>query len=242
MDEQINHEARKHEESVEDWRYADIGREMYLWFDRLNARFFEGTLPTPLFSFATTRASILGHYVPGRNPIGVQENVNINALHLKSPLAEVLSTLLHELIHVWQGNYGKPGRPPYHNKQCRQKMQDLGIPCDQWGHSLGMTDPLVGFLREHGVQAGHHLQLPREVVAERQPRWRLRRWRCGCTTVWANEEVHARCTRCACEFQGFALGRKTTRRSAAGGIVCGSSGGMAKAPRPTCKAVTDWRL
>ena len=40
---------------------------------------------------------------------------------------EVLSTLVHEMAHLWQAHLGKPGRARYHNQEWAQKMETLGL-------------------------------------------------------------------------------------------------------------------
>ncbi len=47
------------------------------------------------------------------------------------PLKEVFSTLVHEMVHLWQWEFGKPSRNGYHNKQWTAKMEEIGlIPSD----------------------------------------------------------------------------------------------------------------
>lgn len=40
---------------------------------------------------------------------------------------EILSTLVHEMTHVWQQHYGKPSRNGYHNKEWANKMEAVGL-------------------------------------------------------------------------------------------------------------------
>jgi ribosomal protein L37E len=43
----------------------------------------------------------------------------------------VLSTLTHEMAHLWQAHCGTPSRGGYHNREWAQKMVELGlIPSD----------------------------------------------------------------------------------------------------------------
>ena len=142
----------------------------------------------------------MGRYVLGRNEIAVKENININTTHLADPLAEILATLAHEMTHAWQENYGRSSKGRYHNRQFRDKTAEIGIPSNQWGVSLGMTDPFVAFLREHGVEANTYLEMPK-ITREVKSGRRLKRWFCGCTKVWAACEVQARCLRCGGRFE-----------------------------------------
>lgn len=40
---------------------------------------------------------------------------------------EILSTLVHEMAHVWQQAHGKPSRTGYHNQQWAEKMREIGL-------------------------------------------------------------------------------------------------------------------
>ena len=199
MSEHINQLLREHEEAVSGWDYADAGRHLYLWFDRVNNRFFDATLATPVLSFKRTRGRY-GHYVPGRNEIGVLDNINISASHLSDPLSEVLSTLAHEMAHAWEENFGKPGSGSYHNNAFRRKLDEIGIPCDQWGHGQGIRDPFLSFLREHGITAEDRLISAQVVQMTKTSGSPLKKWNCGCTSIWACTTVAAECITCGGGF------------------------------------------
>lgn len=40
---------------------------------------------------------------------------------------EILSTLVHEMVHLWQYRYGEPSRARYHNAEWAKKMEALGL-------------------------------------------------------------------------------------------------------------------
>src|SRR6516225_9588180 len=40
---------------------------------------------------------------------------------------EIASTLLHEMVHLWQYYFGKPPRKGYHNREWGDKMESLGL-------------------------------------------------------------------------------------------------------------------
>jgi hypothetical protein len=42
-------------------------------------------------------------------------------------VTKTLSTLVHEMAHVWQHAHGKPSRNGYHNAQWAAKMDALGL-------------------------------------------------------------------------------------------------------------------
>jgi predicted SprT family Zn-dependent metalloprotease len=40
---------------------------------------------------------------------------------------EILSTLVHEMVHLWQHHEGKPSRNAYHNKEWAEQMEEIGL-------------------------------------------------------------------------------------------------------------------
>ena len=40
---------------------------------------------------------------------------------------EILSTLAHEMAHVWQQTHGKPPTRSYHDRQWAAKMKEIGL-------------------------------------------------------------------------------------------------------------------
>jgi hypothetical protein len=52
----------------------------------------------------------------------------MNPRHFTSRnLADVLSTLVHEQVHLWQFQCGRPSRWGYHNKEWGTKMKEIGL-------------------------------------------------------------------------------------------------------------------
>ena len=39
----------------------------------------------------------------------------------------ILSTLVHEMTHVWQHTHGTPSRKSYHDRQWASKMKEVGL-------------------------------------------------------------------------------------------------------------------
>jgi predicted SprT family Zn-dependent metalloprotease len=50
----------------------------------------------------------------------------------------ILSTLVHEMAHVWQETYGEPSRRGYHNRQWAGKMREVGLQPTSTGEPGGM--------------------------------------------------------------------------------------------------------
>ena len=56
------------------------------------------------------------------------DEIAMNPAHFatRTP-TEVLSTLAHEMAHLWQEHFGKPSRACYHNKEWAEKMKAIGL-------------------------------------------------------------------------------------------------------------------
>jgi hypothetical protein len=137
---------REHQQTV-----SEKLRLLHTYVPLIVERFFGGTLPLPALSCEKERITRLGSYRHA-DGLALSHRININAKHIDRPLPELLATLTHELGHQHEHLFGKPGKPPYHSTLFRRKMSAIGLPCDQYGRSVGMQDPFVSFLRELGVE------------------------------------------------------------------------------------------
>jgi hypothetical protein len=52
--------------------------------------------------------------------------LNPDGFHGRSD-KEILSTLVHEMVHCHQAHYGKPGRGRYHNQEWAEQMEAVGL-------------------------------------------------------------------------------------------------------------------
>lgn len=52
---------------------------------------------------------------------------------------EILSTLVHEMVHVWQREHGQPGRGRYHNREWAAKMHSIGLMPSDTGKPGGVV-------------------------------------------------------------------------------------------------------
>ena len=60
---------------------------------------------------------------------------------------EILSTLVHEMVHVWQEMYGHPSGH-YHNREWAQRMKEIGLYPSQTGEPGG---------KETGQSVSHYI-------------------------------------------------------------------------------------
>lgn len=101
-------------------------------YDYFNEALFEGALPQVLITLQR-HGRALGYFSPERfqSRNGVRARVHDVALNPEGFRGEsdeeILSTLAHEMVHVWQKEYGKAGRGRYHNRQFAAKMHSIGL-------------------------------------------------------------------------------------------------------------------
>lgn len=129
-------------------------------FDHFNATLFEGSLAPVMFTLQK-QPGMMGYFAPERwlaSDDGTRHpEIAINPMYLaRSRLVGVFQTLVHEMVHLWQAQYGCPSRSNYHNREWAQKMIAVGLQPSDTGRPGGkitgqrMSDyPLPGgaFLR-----------------------------------------------------------------------------------------------
>ena len=102
--------------------YAALNRA----FDFFNDRLFGGELPACLVTLQRKNKAY-GYFAGGRfgskDGTEITDEIALNPSHFKSRTDEQsLSTLAHEMAHLWQHHFGKPSRAGYHNKEWAAKM------------------------------------------------------------------------------------------------------------------------
>jgi hypothetical protein len=103
-------------------------------FAHLNATLFEGSLPDVLLTLQR-KANSYGHFGADRfsertGGDGRRHELNLNPDGFVGRTdKEIVSTLLHEQVHLWQFAFGAnpPKRGNYHNKEWAAKMIALGL-------------------------------------------------------------------------------------------------------------------
>ncbi len=65
------------------------------------------------------------------------------------------STLVHEMVHMWQFEFGKPSRYNYHNKEWALKMMDIGLMPTSTGQPGGKP---IGQNMDHYAMEGRGFQ------------------------------------------------------------------------------------
>ncbi len=99
-------------------------------YDYYNKHLFEGKLSGCMLSF-TRKKNTAGYFsanswVKRSSRTAVHEiAINPETTDLKDN--EFHQTLVHEMVHQWQQEYGTPSRKCYHNKEWAAKMLEVGL-------------------------------------------------------------------------------------------------------------------
>lgn len=105
-------------------------QKAYDWF---NDALFDGSLKPCLLNFSRKSRNTMGFFAPKRWSDGVDHTheISLNPDVLERPIDETFGTLVHEMVHQWQEDFGKPSKSGYHNRQWADKMAEIGlIPSD----------------------------------------------------------------------------------------------------------------
>lgn len=97
-------------------------------FDHFNAELFGEKLPDCVITISWNHSSH-GHYVDNCFIVGKKDErpeISLNPKHFSRGDRETYSTLVHEMVHLWQFRFGKPGKGP-HNKEWADKMEEIGL-------------------------------------------------------------------------------------------------------------------
>src|SRR5512144_2680684 len=101
-------------------------------YEFLNRELFSAALPPGLITMQRHKGA-LGFFSGERfantaDPGEITDAIALNPVHFatRKP-AEVLSTLVHELVHLWQHHLGTRPRKGYHDRQLAGKMLAVGL-------------------------------------------------------------------------------------------------------------------
>ncbi|NKC02223.1 MAG: sprT domain-containing protein [Pseudomonadales bacterium] len=125
--------------------------ELQIAFAHFNLELFDSELPACLITLQRQK-NTFGYLSPERfvNRGGKRaDEIALNPSYFASRTPQdVMSTLVHEMVHLWQFTFGKPSRGRYHNKQWAEKMKSIGLHPSDTGEPGG---------KETGDQMTHYL-------------------------------------------------------------------------------------
>ena len=137
----------------------ELTTRVYSALARASAHFdktlFGSSLPKFMITWQRKRNS-RGYFASGRFKARegetVVDEVALNPTYFaERTTKEILSTLVHEQVHAWQRQHGKPSRTGYHNVEWAKKMEELGLVPSTTGQPGGDK---TGQSVSHFIEAG----------------------------------------------------------------------------------------
>jgi len=99
-------------------------------YDVFNRELFGGELPQCLLTLQREKRTY-GYFSSkrfGRRDGETTDEIALNPEYFAVvPLVEILQTIAHEMVHLWQAHFGTPGRARYHNHEWANKMESIGL-------------------------------------------------------------------------------------------------------------------
>jgi hypothetical protein len=122
-------------------------------FAHFNRDLFADVLPDCLITLQR-QANAYGYFSPSKfAAIGgddaTVDEIALNPAHFRVCTPnDVSSTLVHEMVHLWQEHFGKPSRSGYHNEQWAAVMRRIGLQPSSTGAPGG---------KETGYRVSHYV-------------------------------------------------------------------------------------
>lgn len=187
-------------------------------YNHFNATLFNGALPPCLITVQRHSGSY-GYFSGQRfastaDPGDITDEIALNPQHFATRTPEaVLSTLVHEMVHLWQHHYGTPPRHPYHNREWAQKMRSVGLlPTDTGapgGKETGQhmthyieqggrfAQACAAFLIEHPAALYHDRAAEDDTARQKKAASKTKFTCSGCgANAWGKPDLHLICGGC----------------------------------------------
>jgi SprT-like family len=199
-------------------------------YDFFNRELFAGSLPQVLVTLQR-HARTYGYFSPQRFS-GRIDKREVHELALNPDNftgrtdAMILSTLVHEMCHVWQQTHGKAPRKGYHDRQWAGKMREIGLQPSSTGEEGGAETgqsvshyilPEGGFAKAYATLAATGFQLhwqsaPASARAKKPNKMKFTCPGCG-QNAWAKPGARLICGECFNDGKGsisYMLAEKLT--------------------------------
>lgn len=118
-------------------------------YDHFNRELYGGRLPRCMLNFSRKSRRVLGFFAQDRwEHRGERTHeISLNPDLLHRPVIDVMSTLVHEIAHLWQVEFGTPS-VGYHNEEWALHMEAIGLMPSNTGRPGG---------RRTGQQMSHYI-------------------------------------------------------------------------------------
>jgi predicted SprT family Zn-dependent metalloprotease len=141
-------------------------RELQTAYDHFNDRLFGGQLPPCLITLQRKDKRSYGYFSNNRfadRDNGTVDEIAMNpAFFHQRDQRNIVSTLVHEMVHLWQFHFGKPSRN-HHNKQFAETMKSIGLQPSSTGQPGGKE---IGQKLDHYVIDGGEYDVAYQELVE----------------------------------------------------------------------------
>ena len=127
-------------------------------YDYFNRELFNSRLPRCLITVQRENDSIHGYFSERRfgskhKADQATDEIAMNPIYfVNERLENVLATLVHEMVHLEQAHFGKPGRGRYHNQEWGDLMKRVGLMPSHTGEEGGKQtgDQMTHYIMQDG--------------------------------------------------------------------------------------------
>jgi predicted SprT family Zn-dependent metalloprotease len=100
-------------------------------YNTFNEKLFQNELPQCLVTL-NRRTNAYGYFRPqvfteNSDPLNFIAEISLNPDYLSEPIKKTLSTLVHEMVHLWCDYMGYVSRKGFHSKEWGNKMLEIGL-------------------------------------------------------------------------------------------------------------------
>lgn len=102
-------------------------------YDHFNEHIFDGLLPNCLITLSAEMRKAYGYYRnhPFKNTKLKDQStdeISLNPFTFAGRTdRDIYSTLVHEMVHLWQHHFGKDNKKTAHDKEWADKMEEIGL-------------------------------------------------------------------------------------------------------------------
>jgi hypothetical protein len=192
--------------------------EAYEWF---NGQLFAGSLPACLITLqrqARSRGYFANDRFEHRREGSTTHEIALNPDTFAGRSdKEILSTLVHEMVHCWQKQFGEVGRKGYHNKEWAAQMIVVGLMPSTTGEEGGKQtgQSVTHYIIAHGrfdqaadalLAQGFRLQWQSAAWGEERGKGKnasKTKYTCPACglNAWAKPDVHLICGECGVDME-----------------------------------------
>lgn len=196
---------------MKDYSLKPVIEKLEGCFTKLNERFFNNELETPVITVSPdTTKGAYGWCTSWKawkkeNDSDGHYEINICAEHLNRDFEEVIGTLLHEMVHLYNLQNGVKDTSrggTYHNKKFKEAAESHGLILEKdakygWiGRKLNKE--AAEFVKGMGTKFDIYRDSPKQMKAAKSKKQSSRKYVCPCCglIVRATKEVKVKCFEC----------------------------------------------